>query len=45
MENSYAKSIAVSIEKTVGVAIIHQRQFYTDGQFRGLSDSWPTLST
>jgi hypothetical protein len=36
MENSFAKGIAVGVEKAVGVAILHWRQFYADGQFRGL---------
>jgi hypothetical protein len=36
MENSYAKDIAVGVEKAVGVAILRRQQFYADGQFRGL---------
>jgi hypothetical protein len=36
MENSYAEGIAVGVEKVIGVAILHRRQFYTDDQLRGL---------
>jgi hypothetical protein len=36
MENSYAEGIAVGIEKAVGVAVLRRRQFYADGQLRGL---------
>jgi hypothetical protein len=36
MENSYAEGIAVVVEKAVGVAILRWRQFYADGQLRGL---------
>jgi hypothetical protein len=42
MENSYAEGIAVGVEKVVGVAILLRRQFYADGQFRGLPGPWPT---
>jgi hypothetical protein len=42
MENSYAEGIAVGIENAVGVGILRRRQFYTDGQLRGLPDPWPT---
>jgi hypothetical protein len=36
MENSYAEGITVGVEKAVGVAILRRRQFYVDGQLRGL---------
>jgi hypothetical protein len=42
MENSYAEGIAVGVEKAVGVAILRRRQFYAEGQFRGLPGPWPT---
>jgi hypothetical protein len=41
MENSYAEGIAVGVEKAVGIAILRRRQFYADGQFRGLLGPWP----
>jgi hypothetical protein len=43
MENSYAEGITVGIEKnTVGIAILHRRSFYADGQLRVLPGPWPT---
>jgi hypothetical protein len=44
MENSYAEDIAVGVDKAVGVAILRRRQFYADGQFRGLPGPWSTLT-
>jgi hypothetical protein len=45
MKNSYAEGIAVGVEKAVGVAILRRRQFYADGQLRGLPKTWPTPTT
>jgi hypothetical protein len=42
MENSYTEGIAVGVEKAVSVAILRRRQFYANGQFRGLRDPWST---
>jgi hypothetical protein len=45
MENSYAESIAVGVEKAVDVAILRRWQFYTNGQLHGLPGPWPTPTT
>jgi hypothetical protein len=41
MENSYAEGIAVGVEKTIGIAILRRRQFYANGQLRGVPGPWP----
>jgi hypothetical protein len=38
MENSHAEGIAVGVEKAIGIDILRRRQFYADGQLRGLPE-------